>query len=53
MLHLQGFDRKRAYRYGVCVNKNGNESTDGRVASADCRQLIDFEIVLVVRTSGD
>ena len=35
------------------VNKNGNESVDGRIASADCRQLIDSKTVLVIRTSGD
>ena len=38
---------------GGGANRNGNESADDRVTSADCRQLIDSETVLVIRTSGD
>ena len=31
--------------------RNGNESADGCLARADCRQLIDSETVLIIRTS--
>ena len=34
------------------ANRNMNESTDGRATSANCRQLIESETVLVIRTSG-
>ena len=39
--------------WGGGINRNRNESEDGHVASTDCRQLIDYETMLVVRTSED
>ena len=46
----------RTSRYGGggggVANRNGNESADGRVTSANRRQLINSETVLVIRTSG-
>ena len=35
------------------ADRNGNEGADGCCTSADCRQLINFETVLISRTSGD